>query len=876
MIIIPENETRTFKYGKLDNNMKYTIICDPYSDISNVVMSVGVGSLNDPNEYMGLAHFLEHMLFMGSKKYVDENYFSNKINEYGGSSNAYTDSLRTVYYFNVLNDKLDEIIDIFAHFFIDPLFNINAVEREINAVNSEHLKNLNNDFWITRQLIYNLTDKNHIVNKFSTGSKETLGSNFINIRNIMIDFYKKYYCSNNMCLTIQSNKPIKDVEKIIKTYFSDIKEKIVKQPLIKINKFNSYLNEYQLKPVMNDNSILYFWEIPDETQYIDDKIIHVIKNTILINCVNNLEYVLKNTNLVSNIDVYYLEIGIFVIHIIMHPHINFKKSIPTINNIVRSYIDNFKNLDWKNIYNYNIEVTKLIYNYRTKENNMDIATNISLNMHYYKEENVYNGGKLIIKPNYDKFKDILKYIDFNKVNILYITKDKLCSTKMQKDKYYKKYYCKLKTSYISKEPILYKFNIHINKELLNIKPKVIHNLDKYNIPSIINSKRFWYGGISKFNEPIVIGIIYIPCAKLFNTCISSLITIISIDIINYYIEFIFCNEKNIGYDIYLNVDSKRGLVIINISGYNYDYINKFNDILNKISKIEPSNEIIKSYIKLTNNQLNNIDKISPWEFNNMLLTNMMNKYNYYYKEEIKQIKYITEEMIKDRINMIIKLKNLPVVTSIYGNIKKDELKNCITYNLNKDIKINKRPKLKIPHNLSINHPNKDEINNCVCYVFPVGHDYFDAKLSAQLLILSTLIERPVFDELRTKEQLGYLVSSKLILDDINILKITIQSSYNINKIETAIDNFLEYFKKYLKNITNDKFKDIKKSIIDLLLEKPNSIIEMAEKYLYEIKTGDYNFKKYKLIASEVKNISLNDIIKLYHSIIKKRKTILIK
>ena len=117
MILIPDNEKREFKYGILPNNLKYTIIYDKNADISNVVMSVHTGTLYEPLEYMGLAHFLEHMLFMGSEKYPDENYFSKKISEYGGYSNAYTSFFETVYYLNVLSDNLENIMEIFSRFF---------------------------------------------------------------------------------------------------------------------------------------------------------------------------------------------------------------------------------------------------------------------------------------------------------------------------------------------------------------------------------------------------------------------------------------------------------------------------------------------------------------------------------------------------------------------------------------------------------------------------------------------------------------------------------------------------------------------------------------------------------------------------------------
>lgn len=54
-------------------------------------LAVGVGSFSDPQALQGLAHYLEHMLFMGSEKYPDENEYDAFLNKHGGGSNAYTE-----------------------------------------------------------------------------------------------------------------------------------------------------------------------------------------------------------------------------------------------------------------------------------------------------------------------------------------------------------------------------------------------------------------------------------------------------------------------------------------------------------------------------------------------------------------------------------------------------------------------------------------------------------------------------------------------------------------------------------------------------------------------------------------------------------------
>ena len=141
----PKFDNRIFNGGQLDNGIKFSIVNDSHLEKSFVSICLKVGSFSDPIGYEGLSHFLEHMLFMGSKKYPNEAHYFSRLNELGGFSNAYTDVMETVYYFNVYDNGLEEIFDIFSRFFIDPLFDINSVTREINAVNSEHMKNINQD-----------------------------------------------------------------------------------------------------------------------------------------------------------------------------------------------------------------------------------------------------------------------------------------------------------------------------------------------------------------------------------------------------------------------------------------------------------------------------------------------------------------------------------------------------------------------------------------------------------------------------------------------------------------------------------------------------------------------------------------------------------
>jgi len=66
--------------------------------------------LNDPPEAQGLAHFCEHMLFLGTKKYPEENHYSQFLGKHGGNKNAATSEDYTHYYFSINNDYFSEAL----------------------------------------------------------------------------------------------------------------------------------------------------------------------------------------------------------------------------------------------------------------------------------------------------------------------------------------------------------------------------------------------------------------------------------------------------------------------------------------------------------------------------------------------------------------------------------------------------------------------------------------------------------------------------------------------------------------------------------------------------------------------------------------------
>ena len=143
-----ERDLNDYQTFTLENGLQCLLIQDNNSKelgeggiMASVSLAVNCGCLNDPMERQGLAHFLEHMIFMGSSKYPDENGFSTQINQHGGYSNAFTDNELTNYHFRVDEKGLYLALDMFAWLLKEPLLKEDAQEREIQSIESEFESN---------------------------------------------------------------------------------------------------------------------------------------------------------------------------------------------------------------------------------------------------------------------------------------------------------------------------------------------------------------------------------------------------------------------------------------------------------------------------------------------------------------------------------------------------------------------------------------------------------------------------------------------------------------------------------------------------------------------------------------------------------------
>ena len=185
-------DKRTYNIFTLKNGIEVITVSDSNLVTSAATLSVGVGAFQDPENAQGIAHFLEHMLFMGSKKYPKPNEYMQFIQENGGDTNAFTAAEQTTYLFSINSSQFAPALDRLSSSLKDPLFDPTMVGKEINAVNSEWLLSRQSDSFIQQRTAANTGNPDHPRLKLGVGNKDTLSSNEKELLNHLNSFYEDY------------------------------------------------------------------------------------------------------------------------------------------------------------------------------------------------------------------------------------------------------------------------------------------------------------------------------------------------------------------------------------------------------------------------------------------------------------------------------------------------------------------------------------------------------------------------------------------------------------------------------------------------------------------------------------------------------------
>jgi insulysin len=859
----PKFDNRKIYGFKLDNGIKYTIINDSHLTKSFVTVSVNIGSYSNPEGYDGLAHFLEHMLFMGSKKYPNENHYNTRLNQLGGSSNAYTDVMETVYYFNVFDSGLKEIMDIFSRFFIDPLFDPDSVSREINAVDSEHKKNIHKDFWKKFQLMLYLTNPDSYTNQFITGSLNTLDKS--DIREQVIKFYEKYYIPENISICVGSSQPIEEIEKMIVNTFGHIPKSLQHNKLIITKPFYSINSNksYHLKSLSTIYELLFIWEIPSQENYMKTKDFLVFEKILTNESTNSLFFYLKNLGYINSIRSEIKYEGIYTITF------NLTKegfnNIDLIQSVLFECINQIKKLNVQKYAEYYKKILEVNFDCINKFQTEDLCNLLAVNHHYEETEKIFETSfKIFTTKTTEEYLSSYKFL--NTDNVIKI----LVSSNLPNESQFKYQQLREYEATYTEIPNLMSKTMNFDKSFccfdidnpyINMNPVILENLDQFDEPTLIGNRQ-WYGGCSKFHEPLLNIWLQFNNPNYFLSEKNYLLTQISCSVLNFLSSTILYKPLELNYSISFIPRPSTSSININIKGVNdieklqllIKDINQFMTNINEhFSKL--TEDYITNLLVSLSDAYSNIKFNNSWEYVSYKIKNHSLVTEFDYIDLIEEIKNINYDLIKEYLSNIV--NNSSLTSLVYGNIESDNIKNLFDiFNSLYLNNITPLPKINELENFELVHPNIQEKANCVCYYYPTGT--FIPREYILMSLSSNILRQSFFDNLRTKNQLGYLVSmGSTNIRNFNFLVQKIQSDKPIQFIEEKIQEFNKTIKKQIQEADFEKFVATLKNELE---EPEYSLEDKIDKYLPEISLREYLFNRNELLLDQLNKITKQDLL----------------
>jgi insulysin len=219
---VSPSDPREYVYFELQNGLPVLLISDPSAPKAAAAMDVAVGSGDDPAQYPGLAHFLEHMLFLGTDAYPDADAYQTFIQQHGGHHNAFTSLTNTNYFFDIKPAYLGGALDRFVQFFKAPRLNPEYVERERHAVHSEFKAKFTHDFWRQEDVIRQFVQKNHPWSHFRTGNLDSLPTGNGALQTALRQFYDRHYRVPKMRLVVAGPQSLEQLYADVAERFSTL------------------------------------------------------------------------------------------------------------------------------------------------------------------------------------------------------------------------------------------------------------------------------------------------------------------------------------------------------------------------------------------------------------------------------------------------------------------------------------------------------------------------------------------------------------------------------------------------------------------------------------------------------------------------------
>ncbi|MDU1413131.1 MAG: pitrilysin family protein [Clostridium sp.] len=241
----------------LDNGIRLITI-KKETQLAALNIGVKVGAIYEKKEERGISHFIEHMLFKGTRTRDNEK-LNSDLENLGGEYNAYTDYTSTVFNTTTLNEELPMAIELLSDFIKNPSFNEEDMEKERGVILAEIRSGKDDVEDLSFTMINNFAF-NQSPLKVDVIGKESIVKTLS--RDDLFSYYNRYYVPNNTIISVVSSYEHEYVRELIESNFKDWKSKAIDEAILKFEK-NKNAHKVTHRDNMEQSTVLYLYSFQD-------------------------------------------------------------------------------------------------------------------------------------------------------------------------------------------------------------------------------------------------------------------------------------------------------------------------------------------------------------------------------------------------------------------------------------------------------------------------------------------------------------------------------------------------------------------------------------------------------------------------------------
>eukprot|EP00753_Platysulcus_tardus_P022606 PLAT9806.1.p1 GENE.PLAT9806.1~~PLAT9806.1.p1 ORF type:complete len:1049 (+),score=595.91 PLAT9806.1:117-3263(+) len=877
-------DEREYRHITLENGLKALLVSDPETDKAAAAMSVGVGHFSDPAELPGLAHFLEHMLFLGTETYPDENSYSAFLAAHGGSSNAYTATEETNFYFDVTHPHLAEALDRFSSFFTCPLLTESATSRELQAVESEHAKNVQTDGWRFYQLQKSLSDSEHPFSKFGTGNRATLettpAEEGVDVRAALLAFHQKHYSANLMRLVILGREPLDTLQEWATARFSAIRNTAAERPSWVGGPYSTLLGKrLRIKPVREMRRVVINCPLPAQkavwrekpTRYLSHLLGHEGKGSILS--------LLKERNwadgLSAGLHQSTSSFALFAVSIdateLGMQHVD--EIVSTVFSYVAMLLAATPQA-W--IYSEVSNVAATNFRFKGKENPGGYVTSLASDLFDYDAPDALLGARLLQRFDADLVAETTALLSADNVFVEVIncafTADELAGRETW-------YGTEHDVTPLSEEtlaawrsaPLLDELALPAENAFIatNFDVKAVEEGQSAYPALLVDTPltRLWHQQDTLFRKPRLNVYCKLVSPMAYSSPVNAALTGLYQNLVTEALnEFAYdADIAGLRYDLHEALDG----MLFYLRGYSHKLPVLLKSIMETMRSLEVTEDAFQRVKDKYMRQLRNQEKNQPYQ-HAMHYTNAALHQLWMYSEREEAAADLTLADVVAFADRLLARMSFELL--VHGNATPQDARELTEA---VEATLGSKPLYAAEHSslravrlpageetrLTLDCPNEEDLNSALQMWLQVDMD--DVDLSARMSVVAQLLKEPFFDQLRTKEQLGYLVfSGTLSVRHVLGVRFILQSakkdaSYMDDRIERFLD---QQFLPALLELTDEQWRSYIDAVVAMKLEKPKRLSQLTNRFFGEIAGRGYRFDRREVEAGIVSSLSKDDII----------------